>query len=196
MTRNILAAACLLATCGSSALAQIDKPERQPLGRERVAEQRRDVKLDLDRESATLASGRYMLVLTPSKVGGKAAPRSAEPIASSVTVTQSGSKLTIGNAEGLSLSGTAKGAHFTLSGANGDGKLTLDGTAANGGADGDFKLGFSGGPQVEGNFILASPNSAGIQANKKLQDFDEARKKQAQKADCNWWCTIKGWFTL
>lgn len=176
-------------------MAQVKKPAREPLGRERVAEQRRNHDLPV-LKNAALAPGNYMLVLTPARLDGKPAPRTAEPIASSVTVSLSGSKLTVANADGLSLSGSASGARFTVSGQSGDGKLTLTGSAANSGADGDFKLTFSGGPRVEGGFVLASPNSSGIQASRKLQDFDEARKKQGAKKDCNWWCTIKGWFTL
>jgi hypothetical protein len=196
MIKNCFTVAALLTAASTSALAQIKKPERAPLGRERVVEQRRDNKLGLDKGGRMLAAGSYILVLTPAKLDGRPTPRSVKPIASSVSVTSSGSKLAAKNADGLSLSGSSSGARFTLTGSSGDGKLVLNGNTANGGADGDFALTFSGGPRVEGNFVLAPPNSAGIEARQQLQDFDEAQKKKKKKADCNWWCTIKGWFTL
>lgn len=196
MIKNCITVFALVAAAAAPAVAQVTKPERAPMGRERVADQRRDEKIDLAKGGRMLATGSYVLVLTPAKLDGKAVPRSVKPIASSVSVTSSGNRITAKNSDGLSLSGSSSGAHFTLSGANGDGKLSLEGSPANGGADGEFTLTFNGGPRVEGNFVLAPPNSAGIEARQKLQDFDEAQKKKQKKADCNWWCTIKGWFTL
>ncbi len=196
MITRIITAAVVLAVTGSPALAQIGKPERSQLGRDRVAEQRRDLKLDLDKGGKALAAGNYVLVLTPAKLNGKPTPRSVKPIATSVSVAGVGGRLTAKNSDGLSLNGSSSGARFTLAGSSGDGKLSLEGSAANGGADGEFELTFDGGPRVQGNFVLASPNSAGISARQQLQDFDEIQKKKKKKADCNWWCTIKGWLTL
>ena len=179
---------CMASSSGG--IAQAREPARAPPGSERVAEPEREHHVPIGK-NGDLAPGSYMLLLTPLRLGGKPVPRGVEPIATSVTVHLTGGKMSVANAAGLILEGKTSGARFSVSGKHGDGALTLTGTAARDGADGDFELTFTSGPQAEGGFILASPNSAGIQASRQLQDYDEARKAQRKAANCNWWCRVR-----
>jgi len=192
--RQLVAALVLCAAASSAGIAQVNKPLPQRPGHVREVGQVPDRKVPTLSHS-TIEPGAYSLILTPTTVGGKPAPKAAKPIMSSVTVSQKGRIMSVENADGLALSGAASGARFTLAGQSGDGKLTLTGSAANGGATGDFKLTFRGGPQVAGNFELASSNHAGaFTPSYALKPYTPPKPKPS--GTCNWWCTVKGWFTL
>lgn len=192
--KQLATALFLCATVSSAGIAQVNKPLPQRSGQVREVGQVPDRKVP-SLSHSTIEPGAYSLVLTPTRVGGKPAPKAAKPIMSSVTVSQKGRIMSVENTDGLALSGTASGARFTLSGQSGDGKLTLTGSAANGGATGDFKLTFRGGPQVAGNFELASSNHAGaLTPSYALKPYTPPKPKTS--GTCNWWCTVKGWFTL
>ncbi len=192
--KQLVTVVFLCATVSSAGMAQVTKPLPQRPGQERAVVRAPDRK-NPTLNRPTLQPGAYSLVLTPTRVGGKPAPEAAKPILSSVTVSQKGRIMSVENTDGLALSGAASGARFTLSGESGDGKLTLTGSAARGGATGDFELTFRGGPQVAGNFELASPNHVGALApSYALKPY--APPKPKASGTCNWWCTVKGWFTL
>ena len=192
--KQLVAALVLCAAASSAGAAQVTKPLPQRLGQERAVEQVPGRKIPT-LNKPILQPGAYSLVLTPTRIGGKPAPKTAKPIMSSVTVSQKGRIMSVENADGLALSGAASGARFTLAGQSGDGKLTLTGSAANSGATGDFKLTFRAGPQVAGNFELASSNHAGgFTPSYALKPYTPPKPKPS--GTCNWWCTVKGWFTL
>ncbi len=192
--KQLVAALVLCAAASSAGTAQVNKPLPQRAGQERAVEPVPGREIHT-LNKPILQPGAYSLILTPTRVGGKPAPKGAKPIMGSVAVSQKGRIMSLESADGLALSGATSGARFTLAGQSDDGKLTLTGSAANGSATGDFKLALRGGSQVAGNFELASPNRAGaLTPSYALKPY--APPKPKPSGTCNWWCTFKGWFTL
>jgi Glycoprotein GP40 of Cryptosporidium. len=189
--KQLVAVVFLCAAAGSTGMAQVSKPLPQRPGQESAAEplpQRRFP----TRYNTTLEPGAYSLVLTPTRISGKPAPKTASPMTSSVTVSQNGRIISVNNADGLSLSGGTSGARIIVSGQNGDAKLTLSGAATKDGAKGDFKLTLNGGPQVVGGFVLASQKGAATTTSyMRLKDYTPPSKNSGD--NCNWWCKVKKW---
>ena len=196
-------AAALASTTLSTIVAAQKTTEPAPTGRERIAAQKAQGKLDTKpagngveaHAASTLKSGVYSLNLTPTSIDGRPAPASAKPSVTQVAVTTTNSAIDMTGSAGAKLTGVATDRVFTVSGQGGDGTLALTGTRNNDGATGAFTMKLNGGHTAIGKFVLKSANESGLTARSmKLKEY--VAPKAAAASDCNWWCTFKGWISL
>ena len=110
----------------------------------------------------SLASGAYILVMSPKKLGGSEV-KTVRPIALPVVVKTDGKTLVIGGKYAPQLTGTISEGKIALKQVSGTGgSLAMDGSTFNGyAASGSFKLAQAG--SFEGTYALVTVSKAGVQ---------------------------------
>lgn len=202
IARAALGVAITSATFSTTLVAQQGR-EPAPTGAQRMADQRAQNKLHdklPDKTTSSpatgaLTSGKYVLSLTPTVIDGRAAPKTAKPSTSNVSVASAGSTLNVTSDAGAVLRGTSNGRAFNVSGKSGEGTLVLSGATANDAATGSFTMELTGGHVATGKFALGPAIESGLTAKSmKLKEY--VAPKAAAASSCNWWCTFKGWVGL
>lgn len=134
-------------------------------------------------------NGLYTLAMTATNINGHPAG-SAGAISKDVTVSWSGSVLSLVESGGTTLKGQVTNNHLAVSAQTPDGTLSLGGTPSAHYASGTFTL-HQGSNTASGGFTLTPPGQSHMM--KKLNVYG-APKPAPPVATCNWWCSFKAWF--
>ena len=135
-------------------------------------------------------AGAYTLKLTATDINGSPAD-AGKIMTKPVTVTWSGTAVTITQASGPALHGLVSNGQLSATSQSSDGTMTITGGVTAHRASGTFTITQSDGNTSNGTFVLNPPGPAAQM--KAVQQW--GTPKPAPSVDpCGFWCQIKGWF--